>query len=135
MGLLHKVTHYWKKINDSRETDRIKQEVELDEIALSVMKHCLEKESISCRCLGMAIPVWDTSNKYHCLKCGSRFANSRHNIVYEISRYDIFSSIGSSSRGSFMDMMRAMQAESETRSNRRVEFYDKAVDELKERYR
>lgn len=55
----------------------------LDEI--SNVKYYISQESITCRCKGTAIPVFDASNKYHCLKCNSRFAHARHHLYKTLS--------------------------------------------------
>lgn len=52
---------------------------------ISYVKYYISQESITCRCKGTAIPVFDASNKYHCLKCNSRFAHARHHLYKTLS--------------------------------------------------
>jgi DNA-directed RNA polymerase subunit RPC12/RpoP len=47
----------------------------------------LKSESLSCnKCNGLSIPLYDSENKYRCIKCGRQFSNTRHNISSKIRR-------------------------------------------------
>ena len=80
MGFLSKVGSAFEKfynsingpINDSRQ---------------AIVRNYLLQDSITCKCGGLAVPVYNTSNKYLCLKCCSRFANARHHITSNIQQH------------------------------------------------
>ena len=45
------------------------------------VKEIVVSESISCRkCGGLCVPLYDSYNKYRCVKCQNQFANAKHNI-------------------------------------------------------
>lgn len=57
-----------------------------DELIESV-KALLKSESLSCnKCNGLSIPLYDSDNKYKCIKCGRQFSNARHNIRSKVRR-------------------------------------------------
>ena len=76
------------RINAEREAIATRQNLELE--LKNNMRSLINAESISCRCKGVAIPVFDSNNKYTCLKCGNKFANSHHKlkarVAYDLSR-------------------------------------------------
>lgn len=75
-----------KKLGDSiqrRQKEKLTKEI-------SAVMYYVEQDSITCKCGGLAVPVFDASNKYHCVKCGSRFSNSRHHIYETLHSLSIF---------------------------------------------
>lgn len=81
--MLKKIRAYFKEINDQVRSREI-----------SYVKHYIIQESITCKCGGTAIPVFDASNKYFCLKCKSRFANARHHLYDTLSSRAFLNSNG-----------------------------------------
>ncbi|QBQ16628.1 hypothetical protein [Acinetobacter haemolyticus] len=69
MNFLQRISKY---ISDKSEAIRQDQ--------LSTIKYFILQHSISCRCGGTAVPVFDSNNKYYCIKCNNRFANARHQL-------------------------------------------------------
>lgn len=54
----------------------------------AIARNYIIQDSITCKCKGLAIPVYNTTNKYLCLRCGSRFANARHHVTSNIQSHD-----------------------------------------------
>lgn len=52
-----------------------------------IVRQYLMQDSITCKCKGLAVPVYNTTNKYICVKCNSRFANAHHHITKNIDQY------------------------------------------------
>lgn len=44
--------------------------------------------SLTCRCKGLAVPIYGTTHNYLCSKCGSRFANARHSLDLTDEEYN-----------------------------------------------
>lgn len=78
-GGLVKLANYY----DSDEYKEMIQNERKDAYKLQILaiEQYLDEELLSCfHCKGLSFPVWNTRNKYECLSCRSRFANTRHDI-------------------------------------------------------
>jgi len=85
-GIGNTLKKWDKKLGDSiqrRQAEKLSKEI-------SAVMYYVEQDSITCKCGGLAVPVFDASNKYHCVKCDSRFSNSRHHIYETLSSLTIF---------------------------------------------
>lgn len=59
----------------------------------ATVRNYLIQDSITCRCGGMAVPVFNTTNKYLCISCNARFANARHRLYQNIGKHSDISQI------------------------------------------
>lgn len=59
----------------------------------AIVRSYLIQDSLTCRCRGMAVPVLNTTNKYVCMSCGARFADTHHRLNQNIQRHSDISSI------------------------------------------
>ena len=64
-----------------------KDKQEIVKTKQTVVRQYLMQDSLTCRCKGLAVPVYNTTNKYVCVKCNFRFANARHNITKNIDQH------------------------------------------------
>lgn len=86
MSIVQRIKNFFKEVSD--DMHKHKQKVIAEEVAM--VKYFVEQESITCRCKGLAVPVFDASNKYHCIKCNARFSNSKHHLYSTLAKKKIF---------------------------------------------
>lgn len=81
----------------SLETPEQSQQNDLLKKARKLVARYVDQDSLTCRkCKGIAVPVYGTTNKYRCVKCGYRFSEASHlqfytamtNIAYSKQAYD-----------------------------------------------
>jgi DNA-directed RNA polymerase subunit RPC12/RpoP len=49
------------------------------------VKQLVLDESVSCnKCNSLAVPLYESENKYRCVGCGRQFSNSKHNLARKI---------------------------------------------------
>lgn len=91
MNIFKRIGTSLKNWNQKLEEAEKRRKAEKLRNEISTVKYYVEQESITCRCGGLAVPVFDANNKYHCVKCNSRFSNARHALESKLSRLDMFS--------------------------------------------
>ncbi len=65
----------------------------IKEAKQNIVRNYLIQDSLTCRCGGMAVPVFNTTNKYLCVSCGARFANARHRLYQNMEKHSDISQI------------------------------------------